>query len=395
MNSRRCLLAVFGMIVMGSLIFCSPVSTVTLAAEPSKPIKIGALLPLTGALLHEGPKVRNGMELALDNAGWQVVGRKIELIVEDSGTDPTTGLDKARKLVERDKVVAIIGPQHSGVANAIQPYINKKRVVNLKSMEFPKALIAKYPYLIVLNGTHKQTTACTGWYAYEKLGYKTVTTLASDFIAGREKMYGFTEAFKEKGGTVVQQQWFPIACVDFAPYLGALKDADALVAWCAGPGALRLLSQYQEYGVAKKMAIVAAFASSILDEDLLPQLGDKALGIHGASCYASTIDNPHNKRLVDAFRKKHGKRPTDCTVIGGYMNALVLLEGLKATGGDTETERLRKTILGLKLKDTPIGSLSFTPDGAGILNICIIRVAKEGGEYFWQVVDVYPETLPR
>src|SRR3989304_1817660 len=83
-----------------------------------KPIKIGALLPLTGALLHEGPQVRKGIELALEHNANMVAGRKIELFVEDSATDPTTALDKARKLVERDGVSIITGPQASNAALA-------------------------------------------------------------------------------------------------------------------------------------------------------------------------------------------------------------------------------------------------------------------------------------
>ena len=74
-----------------SLIFFSPfLTTPSMAAEASGPIKIGALLPLTGALLHQGPKARDGIQWALDDAKWQVAGRKIELILEDSATDPTT-----------------------------------------------------------------------------------------------------------------------------------------------------------------------------------------------------------------------------------------------------------------------------------------------------------------
>src|SRR5574341_919204 len=75
---------------------------------PAAPIKIGALLPLTGALMNQGPHVRAGIQLALEHYGYEVAGRKVELIIEDSATDPTTALDKARKLVERDNVRMII-----------------------------------------------------------------------------------------------------------------------------------------------------------------------------------------------------------------------------------------------------------------------------------------------
>jgi branched-chain amino acid transport system substrate-binding protein len=233
-----------------------------------------------------------------------------------------------------------------------------------------------------------------GWYAYEKLGYRTVTTMGPDYIAGRAFVGGFADGFKEKGGEIVQGQWFPVGNVDFAPYLGALKPADACAAWVAGPGALRLISQYKEYGVFKKMPLIGAFASSLLNEDILPQLGEKAAGITGPSAYASTLDNPINKRAVAKYKAKHGHRPGDCLFIGGYNNALVLVEGLKASGGDTSPKKLRSAILNLRIQ-TPCGPLRFTPEGAGIFNVYIVKVGKVNGDYAWQVVHTYADTRPR
>ena len=202
--------------------------------------------------------------------------------------------------------------------------------------------------------------------------------------------------FKEKGGTVVQEQWFPVGSIDFGPYLGNLKDADAFCGWVEGPGALRLVNQYYEYGISKKMPLIGAYASNLLDEDVLPQLGEKGLGIYGPTAYASTLDNPINKRVVDKFKAKHGGvRPTDTLMVGGYMNAFVLLHALKATGGDTDPEKLRAAILNLNLKDTPIGPVRFTPEGSGILNIYVIKTAKVGNEYLWEVAQTYPDTEPR
>ena len=147
---------------------------------------------------------------------------------------------------------------------------------------------------------------------------------------------------------------------------------------------MRLITQYEEYGLSKKMPLMGAYASSLVNEDFLPQLGDKALGIIGPSSYASTIDNPVNKRVVANYKKKFKVPPPDSLMVGGYMNAFVLVEGLKASKGDTSPETLRKTILGLKMQNTPIGPLSFTPDGAGIYNVYIVKVSKVDGEYVWQ-----------
>jgi len=75
--------------------------------------------------------------------------------------------------------------------------------------------------------------------------------------------------------------------------------------------------QYHEYGVNQKMPLLGAFASSLLNPDILPQLGDKALGIHGPSAYSPALDNPINKSAVARWKKKHRTPPSDSFMVGG------------------------------------------------------------------------------
>ncbi len=363
-------------------------------ATPAAPIKIGALLPLTGALQHEGPQVRKGIELALEHYGNAVAGRPIQLIVEDDATDPTTALDKARKLVESDKVSIIIGPQASNVAQAVQPYLMEKKIISLKSRQFPVALTKNFPYLFIVDGTQEQVTAPMGLYAYEVLKYRKVATMTDDYIAGRAFMGGFVQGFKEAGGTIVQEQFHPNTTVDFATYLTNVKDADALCAWTGGPGGARLIKQYVEYGLNKKMPLIAPYISGILNEDVIATIGDIAIGIMGPSSYASTVDNAVNKRVVADYKTKFKERPADSGVMGGYVNAQVVMEALKVTGGDTDADKMKEAILKLTL-DTPAGKITFTPDRLSVLNVYICKVVKEGGEYFWQVIHTYPDQKPR
>ncbi len=382
----------FSGILLLFLALCQPAAAAPAAARG--PIKIGALLPLTGALLHEGPQVKRGIELALEHYGNVVAGRKIELLVEDDGTDPTAALDKARKLVERDGVSIVIAPQASNVANAVQPYLTEKKIISLKSRQFPLPLTRKFPYLFVAEGTHRQTTAPMGDYAYNVLKYKTVSTMMADFIAGKDIMGGFTERFKELGGTVVQEQPFPVQTMDFSSYLTNVKPADALAAWTGGPGGANLAKQHVEYGINKKMPLITPFLSGILNEDVIPSIGDIVLGITGTSSYSSTIDNPLNKKVVADYRKKYNQKPGDSGIIGGYVNTQVIIEALKATGGDTDPEKLKAAILKLNIQ-TPAGPLRFSPDRLGIVNIYISKIAKVDGEYAWQVVQTYRDVQPR
>ncbi len=391
MKRSATILAIFSILFLVLAVY-KPSAAASAAA--GKPIKIGALLPMTGALLHEGPQVRRGIELALEHNGNALGNRKIELIIEDDGTNPTVAMDKARKLVERDGVSIIIGPQASHVANAVQPYLTEKKVICLKSRQFPMLLTQKFPYLFVAEGTHKQTTSVMGDYAYNVLKYKTVSTMTADFIAGRDIMGGFIERFKELGVVVVQEQFFPVEAMDFASYLTNIKPTDALAAWTGGPGGANLAKQHVEYGLNKKIPLITPFLSGIFNEDVIPSIGDIVLGIPGSSSYASTIDNALNKRVVAEYKKRYNQKPGDSGIIGGYVNAQVIIEALKTTKGDTDPEKMKAAILKLNI-ETPAGPLRFNPDRLGIINMYICKIAKVGGEYVWQVVQTYKDVQPR
>ena len=361
-------------------------------ADAASTVKIGALLPFTGAFALNGPRFKNSIDLALDQAGWQVAGKKIELVVEDSATDVGTVRDKLVKLIERDKVAVIIGPLHAGARAANMSYIEANKVPDLAVREDVIEVTKKFRYCFSASGTLQQQTYRMGDYAYDKLGYRTVTVLGSDFIAGHLFGDGFMKRFKERGGAIVQEQWFPLGAVDFAPFLAGLKKADACAVWVAGPGALNLVKQYNEYGIFKKMPMISYYHSGMFDEDVLNEYGDIGLGISGPIDYASTFDTPLNKRYVSEHLKKYGKRPTACGY-GAYMSTLITLEALKATGGDTTSERLRDAIAAVKLEG-PIGTVRFTPDGVALHTVLIVENAKLNGEYLYKVVGEYPETPP-
>lgn len=363
-------------------------------AISEKPIKIGVLASLTGALLREGPQVIRGIELAMEHYGNSVAGRKIEVIIEDDATDPTTAMDKVRKLVERDGVCVIIGMQASFVANAVQPYLTEKKIISLKSRAYPIPLAKKFPYIFVAEGTFKQTTSILGDYAYNVLKYKTASAMAPDYVAGRDVVGGFTERFKELGGTVVQEQFFPIEATDFSSYLTNVKPANALAVWTGGAGGTNLVKQYAEYGLNKKMPLIAPHLSGIFNEDAIGPLGDIVLGVTGASTYAATVDNALNKKVVADYRKKYNQRAADGAIIGGYINAQVAMEALKATKGDTDPDKLKAAIMKMNI-DTPAGPLRFNDDKLGIINQYISKIAKVGGEYVWQVVQTYKDVQPR
>jgi branched-chain amino acid transport system substrate-binding protein len=354
------------------------------AAQTGEPIRVGVLVPLTGGLAEFGLAAKPAIELRFEEAGWKVAGRPIKLVVADSAAQPALALDQGKKLVEQDKVHLVIGPFISGPRLAVEPYFAQNRMISL-TLTNHTPVAKKFGWTVFSRGTFFQVPYPLGLFAAEQLGVKNVTTLATDFVAGR----GYTEAFvrglKEKGGAVIQQQWAPLGTADFGPYIVGMRETDALVAFLAGPDMFRFVKQYAEFGAKKKKMKLLIPTTTALEDKRLQELGDITLGFIGANDYVKQLD----KTFVSTFERRFGVK-TEKTHATGYEAATIVLAALEATKGDTDPEKLRAAILKLKL-DTPLGPVSFTPSGVAVRDTHIVEAKKVGDEYAWVSIKKYPQ----
>src|SRR5204862_8072018 len=115
---------------VGRLCLLATVASVLATGEAGAqgPIKIGFLSPLTGAIAAAGKDMYSGCELYWQESGWQMGGRKVEVLLEDNEGNPAAALVKARKLVENDRVHMIAGLILSNVAYALLPYIEGQEI---------------------------------------------------------------------------------------------------------------------------------------------------------------------------------------------------------------------------------------------------------------------------
>lgn len=349
------------------------------------PLKIGALGAYSGEVAGTGELFKEGIVLRLDQAGWKVAGRKIELIFEDTGSAPDVSMDKARKMVERDGVEVIFGPMLPNVIEAVRAYLEPKKIMHLSYFQISRKL-AEQKNMIAMAGTLEQAAPHMGWYAYERLGYRTMVTMTPDFDIGHMMIGSVEEGFKSKGGTVLKQIRIPFGTMDFGPYLPSIAESkpDCVAPFFMEPVvSLRFFQQYRAFGL-EKTPVIAVGGDSI--EPILPELGDYALGIITSLPYSENIDTETNRRFVSAFRSKYGKKPIGYHV-ASYNTTSVFLEAVKATGGDTSYDKLRSALLKVKL-DTPRGIVEINPKGIAIVNHYIAKVVKtEKGEYGFKIIE--------
>jgi len=385
---KKGLLAVFGLVVVVSFIMISPSAPF---AQAKGPIKIGYISPLSGGMAANGKDMLTGIELYLEEVGYQAAGRKIELLVEDDEANPATSLTKTRKLVEKDGVHIMTGGLMASTAYALAPYIDSKEIpTTYPIMSSDDITQRKIPKWIVRTGWAScQPHQLFGDYAYNVLKFKKISVIAYDFAFGWECVGSFHKVFEDSGGKILQKIWVPLTAQDFSPYLSQIsKDADAVFAVFSGRQTMQFCKQYQEFGLKGKVPLIGG--GTVTDEHALPSMGDEAIGIITPLHYSEVLDNPANKKFVKAFREK-AKKAASYYSEGTYTGARWIVEAIKAINGDVENRgKLMEALRKIELKDVPRGPMKLDNYGNPIQNIYIRKVEKVGGELQNTVIQTYP-----
>lgn len=367
------------------------------APTSQEPIKIGLIYPLTGPMAMTGARMLEANTLAFEQAGYQVAGREIEVVEGDSGSQVAMAIDTARRMVENDKVAVILGPIMGNVKMAVAEYMSEVGIPHLNTSPAPWPIVTPaMPWSIAGAGAEQQISSTSGAYA-AKRGLKTVTLMTEDLMHSHGFADAFKAAFEAEGGQVIQEQFTPYPSSDFAPYLTALKDADALAAWYEGSDAILFLNQVHDFGIRKKMPVTSIFHGSFMANFILhaiePAAAEACLGEITVTPYSPFVDNPVNKEFVEFFQEKYGYLPDD-TDTTPYDGGLIILKALEATGGDTTPEKLRDAILGLDFMATQ-GRVIFDKElQCRIRNVYVCEVAEVEGKYLWKDIYTYEDVPP-
>jgi len=358
-------------------------------AQGAEPIRIGLLAAKTGPLASGGIDMDIALTMFLKERDDSLAGRKVELIVADTAGVPATARTKAQELIEKNKVHCLIGPLAAFEALAIADYITEKEMPTL-GIAAAEDMTQRHPspWFERATSTSAQCAYPLADYAVKELKYKKIVTIADDFAYGHEMCAGFQRAFEDGGGKIIQKIFTPLATPDYGSYVAQVKSADAIFLGTAGSNGFRFLRQFIEYGLKDRMAVIGGMTA--LDESVLRNMGDEALGILTTSWYSAGLDNPLNKTFAAAFRKQTKYDP-GFYAASTYVSGAVLEVALKTTKGNVEDKKALMAAIRGSNADTVRGLVKFDEFGNVIGNVYIRKVTKIDGRLVNSVIQTYPD----
>ena len=360
-----------------------------LGFSQSTPIRLGLMTVKTGPLASGGIDMERALVMYLRERNNTLAGRKVELYVGDSGGVPAQARTKVQELVERERIQVMIGPLAAGEALAVDDYIRAQQLPTLSVAAAEDMTQRKpNPWFVRGTSTSSQNAHPLADYCAKTLKMKRMVAIADDIPYGHEMVAGFQRVFEDNGGRIVQKMFPPLTVPDYGSFIAQLKtNVDGVFLGFAGSNGFRYLRQFNEYGLRGKVTPVGGMTA--LDEAVLRNMGDEALGIVTSCWYSAELDNPQNRKFAEAFRKEFKYDP-GFYAAATYVEATVLEAALNLIKGRIEDKNaLMKALKGIKV-DTVRGPVAFDEYGNVVGNVYIRKVERKQGRLVNTVIKTYP-----
>ena len=345
-----------------------------------KPSRSGAIQSMTGSFNAIGKQVMAGARLYLQEQGYMIAGKKIEILLKDDTGLPDIGKRLAQDLIVNDKVALLLGGFTPSALNnsatngrsedpndccGFWGFDNSGTLALYGSYEFHQ-----WPILIRHGRVGDEKRRQENCNAGQRLD------------SGLEAEKAFTEVAVKGGAEIVAALRVPLADPDFAPFLQRTRDLkpDTLFVFVPNNQAGPLVTQFVERGM-DKSGIRLVSSGDLTPDDDLPNMTDAVLGLVTAHHYSALHDFAVNKAYVDAFRKAYSMRPAFHSV-AGYDAMHLLHQASEKTGGNTNGDALMAAMKGTKW-ESPRGPIAIDPETRDIIqNEYIRRVEKVNGELY-------------
>jgi branched-chain amino acid transport system substrate-binding protein len=371
-------------------LFLIAILLLTLAAGcvPVKPktIKIGHVVALTGGSATWGQSEANALKMVVEelNKKGGVLGAQFEVIAYDSRADKVEAVNVAKRLVEQDHVVAIIGPGQSGVANAIREVVNSGKTpliattaTNPKVTVNDDGSVVPYTFRVCFIDPFQGTVAAQ--FALKDLQAKTAATLydvGDEYSQFLSKF--FVEAFQKSGGKVTTQEAFRSGELDFRAQLGKIKEGN--------PDVLFIPTMQKEAALASKQARDLGIKATLMggdgwgSPDLMDLGGQAVEGAYFVNLAA--LEDPAIQDFLKDYRARYNADPVLPNPLMAYDAMLWLADAIKRVGS-TDSTKIRDAMEQTKDLQVLTGKLTIDPKTHNPLNKPAVIQQVKGGKFVY------------
>lgn len=291
--------------VLGAAVLCGPVA----AADPAT-FDIAGVLSFSGAYGITGTDMKRGVELAIEHRGGRVLDKPIRVTWEDDETKAQVAVQKATRLLG-DGAQMVFGAVASGSTLALQTIADQRKIPLLVTVSADDKITRRdgSRYTFRTSNNIGMEVRMAGEYTREaKL--KKVYGVVVDVGVGRDAWDSYVKHVSQAGVQIVGVDYLPIGTRDYAVAVDkiAKTDADGVNVLLFGNDAVTFLKQAAHVGLSKSKSLFGG--SALQDETTAAAVGPGAVGVHSLVRYHFSVDNPANRRFVDAYRAKYNEWPS-------------------------------------------------------------------------------------
>jgi len=348
------------------------------SAGGAEPIRVGHVASLTGDTATFGQSTERGMRMALEeiNAKGGALGRPLELLSEDDRSITEEARTAAQKLLQRDRVVALLGEIASSRSLAAAPEAQRARVPMITpGSTNPKVTeVGDYIFRACFIDPFQGTVMAR--FAVEELKVKRVAILfdfKQDYSVGLADF--FRKTFTELGGEIVADERYTSGDIEFRAQLTTIR--------AARPDAIFVPGYYTELGLIAKQARELGIEVPLLggdgwDSEKTLEIGGSAVeGYYFSTHYAADSDSPKVRDFVARYTQKYNQTP-DAMAALGYDTAGILADALNRAG-DTDGAKLRDAIASTQNYEGVTGRITIDPSRNARKDAVVLKI--EGGKF--------------
>jgi len=359
-------------------------TTASAGGDSGDTIKVGILHSLSGTMAISEKSVVDAEMLAIDeiNEAGGVLGKQIEVIQEDGQSDWPTFAEKAKKLIDQDKVVAVFGCWTSASRKAVRPVFEEKKHMLWYPVQYEGQ---ECDQNIFYTGAapNQQIEPAVEWLLENK--GKEFFLVGSDYVFPKTANTIIKAQLEEKGGKTVGEDYLPLGNTEVTPIItkikAALPDGGVIFNTLNGDSNVAFFKQMQGAGLGPDKYPVMSV--SIAEEEVQAIGVEYLKGHYAAWNYFQTVETPENEKFVEAFKKKYGEdRVTNDPMEAGYIGVYLWKQAVEKAKTADDLDAVREAVYGESL-DAPEGKVTMNSNHHLSK---VVRIGEVGEDGLFEIV---------